>query len=169
MPDTFFLDPGQSIRGSSGTWYKTVQLLGTGGNAVTFLSYATSGELKGLLFAVKVFRRLSREDRRESFLREIEFLKERTHPAIMRIYDDGVYQQGPRRNHPFVVAEYLPRTLATVMREGASTVQKISYSVQLLSALVYLDSLQPQVVHRDQAAKHICKGCLVRPGRPWLA
>lgn len=155
MPDTFFLDPGQSIRGSSGTWYKTIQLLGTGGNAVTFLSYATSGECKGLLFAVKVFRRLSREDRRESFLREIEFLKARTHPAIMRIYDDGVYQQGPRRNHPFVVAEYLPRTLAGVMREGATTVQKISFSVQILSALVYLASLQPQVVHRDIKPQNI--------------
>lgn len=156
MPDTFFLNPGQSLRSRSETFYKVIQLLGVGGNAATFLVSATSGLNKGVLFALKVFRKVSREDRRESFLREMEFLKTCSHPAVMRVVDDGLFKVSERRTHPFIVAEYLPRTLETVQREGsASVVQKLSYATQLISALCYLDSLTPKVVHRDIKPQNI--------------
>jgi hypothetical protein len=41
MADSFHLDVGQSIQSESGTWYRNMQILGTGGNAVTFLAVAT--------------------------------------------------------------------------------------------------------------------------------
>src|SRR5580765_305745 len=91
MADSIHFDVGQSIKSSSETWYKILQVLGTGGNAVTFLALCTSGESKGITFAIKVFRKLSRDDRRESFLREVDSLKKCDHPAVMRIYDSGVF------------------------------------------------------------------------------
>ena len=107
MADEFFLDVGQSIQSESQVWYKNLQVLGTGGNAVTFLAVATSGSFRGVLFAVKVFRKLSKPERRNSFLLEVKFLQQCDHPGVMRVFDQGVFQ----KQHPFFVAEYLPNTL----------------------------------------------------------
>jgi len=151
MADRISFDFGQGIRSSSGVWYKSLQLLGTGGTAATFLVLATSGANRGVPFALKVFRRLSKPERRDTFLQEIDFLRGRQHPCIMRIFDSGVF----RDDHPFVVAEYLPRTLLDVIRDGVGTLEKTSYALQLLSALDYLASLDPPVVHRDIKPQNI--------------
>jgi serine/threonine protein kinase len=146
MADSFFLAVGQSVQSESAAWYRNMQVLGTGGNAVTFLVVATSGAYRGVPFALKVFRRLSKPERREAFLSEVRFLQTCNHPSIMRVFDTGVFQQ----EHPFFVAEYLPDTLRNVLRAGqASVVVKVSYALQLLSALAYLERLNPAVVHRD--------------------
>lgn len=63
MTDEFTLSFLQSVQASSGTWYQCLQTLGEGKNVSVFLVLATSGEHAGLLFALKVFRRLS-DDRR---------------------------------------------------------------------------------------------------------
>ena len=110
MSDRFTLDIGQGIRSSTDNWYKNVQLLGSGGNSVTFLVHSTSGDYTGGLFALKVFRRLSAPERRIKFKEEIEFLKGVDHPSIMRVYDEGEFEVGSDL-FPFVVAEYLPTTL----------------------------------------------------------
>jgi serine/threonine protein kinase len=144
MADFFEFEPWKGFQSQSGTWYRAIELLGVGGNAATFLACCTSSPKKGLLFAVKVFRKLSRPDRRDSFLEEAKFLQTCDHPAIMRTYDEGIYYE-----HPFVVMEYLPRTLSEVMRRGCSMVEKVAFSIQLVSALEYLDSLEPPVIHRD--------------------
>src|SRR5437870_3394095 len=128
MADSFYLDIGQSIQAESRVWYRNLQVLGTGGNAVTFLAVATSGPHRGVPFAVKVFRKLSKPERRESFLTEIRFLRQCSHPSIMRVFDEGVFY----KQHPFLVAEYLPKTLS---RAGeTSVIVKISFALQLLSA-----------------------------------
>ncbi len=145
MPDSVFLEVGQSILSSTGIYYRNIQLLGVGGNAATFLCSATNGLWQGNLFALKIFRKRSQKDRRESFLREINFLQSYEHPCIMRVFDSGAFY-----DNPFVVAEYCPKTLANVIKEGSSTlVEKITYTLNLLSALNYLSSLNPQIVHRD--------------------
>lgn len=152
MSDFFKLADEQSIRSESGVWYRNLQLLGAGGNAVTYLTVATSGANRGGLFAVKVFRRLSKPERRESFLKEVGFLQKCDHPGIMRVFDTGVLYG----EHPFFVAEYLPHTLYRVIRVGeASMVVRISYALQLLSALAYLETLEPAVVHRDIKPQNI--------------
>lgn len=145
MTDRFELEHWKSLKSDSETWYESIELLGTGGNAATFLAYCTSPPMKGLLFAVKVFRKLSKPERKTSFLEEAQFLKGCDHPAIMRVYDEGTYYD----DNPFVVMEYLPNTLAEVMRADCGIVEKVAYSCQLISALSYLDSLEPKVVHRD--------------------
>jgi serine/threonine protein kinase len=119
---------------------------------VTFLANAISGPYYGVPFAIKVFRKLSKPERRNSFLKEIEFLEQCNHPAIMRVFDKGVF----RKQHPFVVAEYLPNTLHEVLKgDEVSTIVKLSYTMQLVSALAYLDNLNPAVIHRDIKPKNI--------------
>ena len=149
MAEPYF-DFRQGILAQSGSWYRCLQLLGSGGNADTWLVLATDGTRKGIPFAMKVFRNLARPERRESFLREIEFLKRCDHPAIMRVFDDGVY-----REYPFVVAEYLPQTLQQAMRAGLRLIEKLSYTLQLVSAIDYLAGLQDPVVHRDIKPQNI--------------
>lgn len=151
MADSIKLEFKQSVIAKSSTWYKTLQLLGAGGNAATFLVLATSGQFHGQLFALKVFRRLSKPERRESFLNEIEFLQGGNHPAVMRVFDEGVF----RDQHPFVVAEYLPLTLRRFLRVDTSTVVRLSLTLQLLSALHYLACLDIPVVHRDIKPENI--------------
>jgi len=109
LQDEVALDFKQGIQADSGDWYNNLQWLGRGGNAVTWLMVAGSGPLKGTPFAVKVFRRISKPERRASFISEMQFLRDCNHPGIMRTYDEGVY----RDDYPFVVAEYLPQTLGT--------------------------------------------------------
>jgi serine/threonine protein kinase len=146
MADSVYLDIGQGVQAASGVWYKNLQTLGIGGNAATFLVVATSGRSKGIPFAMKVFRRFSKPERRDSFLQEIQFLKSCNHPSVMRVFDDGVLYE----KSPFVVAEYLPNTLhATIRAGGVSTAAKACYTLQLLSALDYLATLSPPVLHRD--------------------
>jgi serine/threonine protein kinase len=127
-------------------------VLGIGGNAATFLMVATSGQAKGVPFAMKVFRRLSKPERRDGFLHEIQFLKTCNHPSIMRVFDEGVLFD----QYPFVVAEYLPSTLYSVIRaNAASTVEKASFTLQLLSALEYLGQIPTPVIHRDIKPQNI--------------
>jgi serine/threonine protein kinase len=155
LPDYIHFEVGQSMRSISDIWYKCVQHLGTGGNAVTFLVLATSGQNEGVLFALKIFRKLSQPERRRRFLAEVKFLQTANHPALMRVFDSGVFAAGGS-DFPFVVAEYLPQRLADLIRAGdATTARKISYSLQLLSGLTYLATLTPQVVHRDIRPQNI--------------
>jgi serine/threonine protein kinase len=70
----------------------------------------------------------------------------------MRVIDAGVFYE----KHPFLVAEYLPDTLHRVIRSAASTmVERISYAMQLLSAIAYLTSRTPPVVHRDIKPRNV--------------
>lgn len=146
MTDTFELDFQEGIESATGVWYQTLQPLGTGGNAVTYLMIAWNGPHPGIPFAVKVFRRLSKPEWKAGFLREAEFLSACAHPAVMRYFDRGEV----RGDHPFFVAEYLPHTLQSVIRSrSAPAVARFAYATQLLSALAYLAGLDPPVVHRD--------------------
>lgn len=149
VPDYIHIEVGQSIVSGANVWYRCVQNLGTGGNAVVYLVLATSGQNKGVLFALKIFRKLSKPDRRQRFLEEVAFLQNCSHPSLMRVLDLGVFRVGGSE-FPFVVAEFLPLTLGDLIRaDSASIAQKLSYVLQLLSALSYLATLTPQVVHRD--------------------
>jgi len=147
---------GQNIRSNSGYFYKTVQWLGSGGNSVVYLVHATSGEYRGVLFALKVFTRLSEKTRLERFRQEAAFLRQCTHPSIMRIYDDGIYVPAQdKKEYPFVIVDYLPNTLSDLIRSPTTSAERISYTLQLLSSLSYLDRHNPSVVHRDIKPRNI--------------
>lgn len=152
MNGTVHIDIGQSVKSDTDVWYRKLQSLGSGGNAITFLAVATSGMNRGVPFAIKVFRNLSKPQRRENFNHEVAFLKDCDHPSIMRVFDAGVFMD----NFPFLVAEYLPDTLYQIIRAGrTSLVMKVSFALQLLSALSYLEQRSPSVVHRDIKPKNI--------------
>jgi serine/threonine protein kinase len=152
VEDSINLTVDQSVQAESGAWYRNLQILGLGGNAATFLVVATSGPNRGVPFAVKIFRRLSKPERRDNFLREMRFLEECSHPSVLRIFDTGVFYG----KHPFLIAEYLPRTLWQVIRaDSASVTLKISFATQLLSALDYLNALATPVIHRDIKPQNI--------------
>lgn len=146
---------GQAIKSKSGEWYKCVQHLGTGGNAVSFLVLSTSGQNKGSLFALKIFQRVSDADRLAKFHSEIAFLEKCSHPSIMEVYDSGEFSANGQ-NHPFVVMEYLPAHLHAEMRRGTlDMTAKLSLATQLASALAYLDRLDPKIIHRDIKPQNI--------------
>lgn len=159
MKDELVLQPGTPIDSQTGRAYRVVQTLGAGGNAVTYLVIATSGAHKGVLFALKIFRRLSMPHRRTKFIEEIAFLQKCDHPSIMRVFDDGLFHHtagGKEKEYPFVVAEYLPQTLYHIIRSRSATlVEKVSYALQLASALAFLESLDTKVVHRDIKPQNI--------------
>lgn len=142
----------QKLTGASKTYYSVIQVLGIGGNSNVYLVQATSGQYRGLLFALKLFLRIDESTRLGRFKKETDFLTECVHPAIMKVYDVGEYgeiQGEVTIKYPFIVVEYLPQTLFEAMRTGLSMAEKVSYSLQLLSGLAYLSSRDPQVVHRD--------------------
>jgi serine/threonine protein kinase len=144
--DDFDLAFGEAVLTESGSTYKTLQLLGQGGNASTYLMHATTGPFAGIPFAVKFFRRLSKPAWRGAFLLEADFLAKCDHPAVMRYFDRGV----ARETNPFFVAEYLPRTLRELMQAGRlSILTKLHFATQLLSAVAFLATRTPPVVHRD--------------------
>lgn len=146
MSDEIPLAFRETIVAQSQHRYMMLQRLGSGGNAVAFLMLATSGPWQGIPFAMKIFRRVSKPERRSRFLEEIAFLRQCNHPGIMRIYDEGVF----RESNEFLVAEYLPQTLATSIRSGSLTMaEKLSFSLQPLSALAFLSRLPEPVIHRD--------------------
>ncbi len=145
MEDYLNLSFRTVLKSHAGSDYACLQRLGMGGTAETYLILATSGPLRGQLFAAKVFRRLSKPEWRANFLEEIKFLQNCNHPAVIRVFDEGLYLD----QHPFVVAEYLPGTLGNVLRTSPLMMAKLGYALQMLSALEYLATEAVAVVHRD--------------------
>jgi serine/threonine protein kinase len=146
------------IRSRSDVNYRILQLLGSGGNSVVYLALALNGTFRGVLFALKLFTRLSDPERLDKFQQEAEFLRKCDHPTIMRVYDDGVYEEGKgehTRRFPFVVAEFLPFTIHDLIGQKITTAEKISFTLQMLSALSFLDEHDPPVVHRDIKPRNI--------------
>jgi serine/threonine protein kinase len=141
-----YLPFGDAVVSWRDVTYAKVGNCGRGGSSDVYLALATSGPRRGVLFAVKMFSAVAREDWRLNFMREVHVLRDCDHPAIVRVFDEGVY----RDQYPFFVMEYLPETLSKVMRTGELDDRaKLSIVLQLLSALNYLSRRDPPVVHRD--------------------
>lgn len=146
--DGFFLDPYKSIQGNN-NWFKNLKFLGKGGNGTTFLVQGTSGPLRGGVFALKVFYMMSSEIREKRFVDEVEFLKKSSHPNLMRHLDEGSYA-----DHPFVVQDYIPKTLHKKMDgKPIEFGRALLYSCQLLSAIQALHN--ESLIHRDIKPQNI--------------
>jgi serine/threonine protein kinase len=133
--------------------------LGVGGTAITHLAVCIAPkESIGRLVAMQFFRKYSKLERRQKFLDAFGFLSDCTHPAIVNVF--GLHEYYER---PMIVAEYLPLTLHKIIRKKSATiVEKVSYAMQLLSALVFLE--QQNVVHRDIKPSNIFikgKSCML--------
>jgi serine/threonine protein kinase len=151
MPESIRLDVGDAVASWTGITYRVVRFLGQGGSANAYLTICTEGKHRGLDFAVKAFRSASKPDRIINFMREVNVLRNCAHPSIMRVFDEGIYQE----KYPFVVVEYLPRTLHDEIRSQVDFLTSISYTLHLLSALDYLQRLVPAVIHRDIKPRNV--------------
>lgn len=154
--DTELVD-GQSLS-VGGVRYKVVEALGQGGNSAVYLVRCVSGAHQGLLFAAKIFTRVSDAARLARFHVELDFLKEPRHPAVMLVFQSGSHPVSDGEETlqlPFYIAEYLPKTLRDAMRSGLSMVEKVAIAIQLISALSYLERNDPVVIHRDIKPENI--------------
>lgn len=141
-----YLPFGDAVVSWRDVTYLKVGNTGSGGSSNVYLTLATKGPRRGVLFAVKMFRAAAREDWRVNFMREVHVLRDCDHPAIVKVYDEGIY----RDQYPFFVMEYLPNTLSKVMQtENLDDGDKLGIVMPLLSALNYLSRRDPPVVHRD--------------------
>ena len=134
--------------------YEAIGNAGAGGIGKVSFALATNGPNKGVLFAVKVFSPDSPEKERwkHAFMREVHVLRDCNHPAIVRIFDEGVLGDG----RPFFVMERLSGTLSGAMKARLlDETTNVSIVMQLLSALDYLSRRDPYVVHRDIKPKNI--------------
>jgi serine/threonine protein kinase len=148
VEDKIFIHRGRSVRAAK-NWYKVLHFLGRGGNGTVYLVQATSGEIDGAIFALKVFHRMSSEPRLKRFLAEIAFLRDSNHPHWMRHLDEGEFEA-----RPFVVQDYMPRTLAAEQENGGVDFGRaLVFSCQLVSALNTLHS--KGVIHRDIKPRNI--------------
>ena len=143
------LEFNQGLESHNRRTYINLKFLGSGGSGDTYLVLCTSGPHSGHLFAAKIFRSVSKPERRLSFLQEHAFLRDATHPAIMRVFDDGFFLD----ERPFFIAEYLPQTLHGRLHSVDRLFTKLSYALQLLSALAFLE--RNEVVHRDIKPRNI--------------
>jgi serine/threonine protein kinase len=158
MAERIDIEVTERVRSSSGILYRIVQELGSGGNSHVYLVLALDGPYRGVLFALKIFTRTADADRLKKFKQEFDFLRKTDHPAIMRIYDDGICTSRTSegtKDLPFMVAEYLPDTLAQALRTRMRTAERLTVALQLLSALVYLDQQPSFVAHRDIKPQNI--------------
>lgn len=145
------VDPGLELTSDTGRTYAVLEPLGRGGNASAFLVVGTSESDQGLPSAAKFF---THDDaaRRTAFLGEIAYLRNHPHGAILPIYDAGASLQG----FPFYVSRYMATTLERIIEsERAPMFDKLLYASQLASALGYLASADPQILHRDVNASNV--------------
>ncbi len=149
------LNIGQSVKSLSDNYYKVVSNLGSGGNSTVFLVLCTSGKMKGILFSLKIFCNIGKKERIKKFLDEIAFLERVDHPAIVRVYDKGEFYISERIKFPFVISEYYPQTLHDSLKSGISLVDKMIYTINLLSGLQYLSAQEIKIIHRDIKPQNI--------------
>lgn len=99
----------------------------------------------GRIVAIKVFGQAvtGQPELAERVLREAGVLARLNHPAIIRLYDSGMYQ-----GTSYLVMEYVEQSLADVLRQGP---QRPEYAVAIISqvadALIYAHS--KGIIHRD--------------------
>lgn len=156
--DYFSLKHLQSVQSARGWYYSNHRFLGRGGNGTAFLVTATSGDFFGLQLVLKVFHRISSENRRRAFLEEARILRELSHPAIIRIFDEGEYVTGGRK-YPFAVVEYVPQTVRQLLTtRSLDRLTAVRVLFNCLSALRAMHSLPSPICHRDIKPENILIG-----------
>ena len=153
--DQFFLGHLQSVQAAN-AWYYNQRFLGRGGNGTAFLVTCSSGPNVGMQFVLKVFHKISDETRRQAFLKEVDHLRVLNHPAITRIFDEGIFTATTGKKYPFAVIEYVPVTARTLMfSKQIDRLRAIRIALNCLSAIDCLHKASPPLIHRDIKPENI--------------
>ncbi len=108
----------------------------------------------GMQFVLKVFHKISDENRRQAFLKEVAHLRSLNHPAITRIFDEGTFVVSEKVKYPFAVIEYVPVTARTLLlSKQVDRLQAIRIALNCLSAVDCLH--KTNLVHRDIKPENI--------------
>jgi serine/threonine-protein kinase len=107
-------------------------------------------------FVLKVFHKISDPTRRDAFIAEIEHLRKLNHPAITRIFDEGIFTPKPGIEYPFAVIEYVPLTARSLMvSRHIDRLHAMRIALNCLSAIDCLHSTSPPLIHRDIKPENI--------------
>ena len=116
---------------------------------------ATGGGLFGMQLVLKVFHRISDDTRRRAFLDEAEILSKLSHPAIIRIFDEGEFEAKGHK-YPFAIVEYLPGTARHLLvSKQLDRLSAVRIVMNCLSALTALHGLANPICHRDIKPENI--------------
>ncbi|NVN03249.1 MULTISPECIES: serine/threonine protein kinase [Asaia] len=149
--DFFHLSHLQHVYSETREVYLNQKFLGKGGNGTAFLVTCTSGKHQGMQFALKVFHKISDRKRRDRFLEEIKHYQTLNHPALLSIYDTGIYRAS-EREYPFAVVDYIPGNLENIIGVGTprlTRLEVIRYLYNVTSGVAYLHKQSNPIVHRD--------------------
>lgn len=152
--DSFYLRPLQVVSSGSNR-YRNLAFVGSGGNGTTFKVVCEKGEYCGVEFALKVFYRVSDQERRRRFLNEAKVLQRLNHPGIIKLFDQGVYTT-KRESYPFMLVEYIPNSMRDILvGPDRPPLQTIRFALQVLSALDNIHTSKNPIVHRDIKPENI--------------
>ncbi len=145
--------------------YRILAQHGQGGFGITYRAARQSDQLEVIIKMLRM-ERLSEWKSLELFEREVQILKDLSHPNIPAYIDS--FSQGDPPSALGLIQTFVPgQDLARTMREGPrlSEDQMLSWFSQMLEVLDYLHRLSPPVIHRDITPKNI----LIRPdGKAFL-
>lgn len=141
------LDLSQSIKSTSGEYYKVVQILGEGKSATAFLALKTSSNDRGTFCVIKLLQHPGDQAKLANFNAEQTTIKSLSHGSVMRLRDYGVFN-GNGTSYPFYICDFYPSDLSEFIRnDKVKLTQKLSFAIQLCSALAYLAA--NNIVHCD--------------------
>jgi len=149
-PFGFFV--GQSLRSDAPHFYRIIQELGTGKSANAYLALRTSSQNAGTFCVLKLLLDPLDEIRKRRFIRERDIIMALNHDSVVRYVDRGTFHnrrsKGRGLEHPFYVCDFYSKTLsASMIDRRLKITQKLSYAIQLSSAVAYLESCG--LVHCD--------------------
>ncbi len=144
-PDPYI---GRAIEGGK---YQVLQKIGAGGMGAVYKAQQTG---MGRLVAIKVLhsKLISRKDLVSRFSREAKALGHLTHPNTVKIYDDGVLEDGSL----YIVMEHLEgkNLNQTVRTQGPFTIDRaLPIMTQVCGALD--EAHRAGIVHRDLKPENI--------------
>ena len=136
-------------------WDTPRRKLGAGGFGVVYRS-AVNG-FRGITIAVKELLRAAGTDAHRDLVREVDILRRMKHPNLIRVFGMCTVKG---EGTPAMLMEYMsggslslvvhpPYTSFSLPLPMKETVRRISLLEQVASAMHYLHSAQPCVVHRD--------------------